>query len=83
MAELEESVKAVVTELVKEVSGTDTTSTDKVVELLDGYEPEILVEFILPRLQPGNESLNETLEQLHRFHMDILSPTLPWWLILF
>jgi hypothetical protein len=34
MAELEESVKAVVTELVKEVTGTDTTSTDKVVELL-------------------------------------------------
>ncbi len=35
MAELEESVKSVVTELVKEVSGTDTTSTDKVVELLE------------------------------------------------
>lgn len=35
MAELEESVKVVVTELVKEVSGTDTTSTDKVVELLE------------------------------------------------
>jgi hypothetical protein len=35
MAELEESVKTVVTELVKEVTGTDTTSTDKVVELLD------------------------------------------------
>jgi hypothetical protein len=34
MAELEESVKAVVTELVKEVTGTDTTSTDKVAELL-------------------------------------------------
>ena len=34
MAELEESVKVEVTESVKEVTGTDTTSTDKVVELL-------------------------------------------------
>lgn len=35
MAELEESVKAVVTELVKEVTGTDITPSDKVVELLE------------------------------------------------